>query len=86
MTYDNLVKERDRYAAIATELKDESLRHRRDVAKVFDQWINDYAAGPEIQFTSARDYATAAVEDCRDAVLAVLDGSLSFPSSEGDRK
>ena len=57
---------------------------RAAIAYIFDGWLERYERGEPIQYTPARKYAADAVKDCRDAVLAILDGAKRHTISGSD--
>lgn len=57
---------------------------RQAIAYIFDGWLAAYEHGEPIKFMPAREYAADAVKDCRDAVLAILDGAKRHTISGSD--
>lgn len=49
---------------------DEKLK--KEILDVFDQWLVLYEHGAPVLYTPAREYASDAVKDCRDAVEKLI--------------
>jgi hypothetical protein len=45
---------------------------REEIAAVFNGWLERFEHGDPVLYTPAREYASDAVKDCRDLVLALL--------------